>query len=108
MPFQAIDAALQQYRSGRYSSIRQAAINHEVPRTTLQDRNLGRLPWAEAFQYRRTVLPGDEKGLARYIRTQTIAGYPIDKPTLSRLANQSLHRRAEAGERDVPSSVGKN
>ncbi len=108
MPFQAVDAALQRYRNGRHSSIRQAARDNDLARTTLQDRNRGRLPWAEAFKHRQLLLPGDEQALASYIRNQTIAGYPIDKPTLYRIANSTLRHRAEAREPGLPEQVGKN
>ncbi len=79
-----------------------------MARTTLQDRNCGRLPWAEAFKHRQLLLPGDEQAVARYILAQTIAGYPIDRPTLLRIANSTLCRRAEAGEQGLPEAVGKN
>lgn len=108
MPYKTVDVALLSYRSGQHNSRQQAAKNNEVARSTLQDRNNGRLPWNEAFQHRQAVLPGDERALAGSVRTQTIAGYPIDKPTLYRLANSILYRRAEAGERGVRTALGKH
>ncbi len=79
-----------------------------MPRSTLSDQNNGRQPQFEAYQNLQVVLHGDEKALATYVSTQTLASYPIDKPTLYRLANMSLHRRAEAGETGLPKLVRKH
>ncbi len=91
MPFTPVDSALHGYCSSGHTRLRQAAVRSAVIRSNVSDRNKRRLPWDEAFGHRQLFLPRDERALADNIRNQTLTGYPIDKPTLHRLANITFH-----------------
>ena len=72
-----IQKAISGYKSGTYSSIRNAALACRVPNATLQLRMSGGTSRSDAHEYRQILSNAEERTLVRWITHFTRAGFPV-------------------------------
>jgi hypothetical protein len=108
MPLSTVDIAVESYLSSTTGSLRQLARIHGVAKSTVSDRKRGRRSLKEARKDKQKLVTGEESALAGHVRTQTIAGYPIDGPTLRRLATVILERRIDIFSGQLLEQIGKH
>ncbi len=92
-----IMAALASYRNGTYSTIRQAALAWEVPKSTLARQNRGGRNRPAADQSQQKLSVQEENVLVEYVQQQNKAGYSLSVRALSQVANIILARRQPLG-----------
>jgi hypothetical protein len=97
-----IEAAIQDYRTGRYSSVRAAAKAYGISRTTLQARVNGRTNRATSHEYRQRLTPAQETFLVQWILDEESYGRP---PTHARLRQMATRLLSAGGE---TRALGKN
>ena len=73
---QRIEEALKGVQSGHYKSLREAARQLKIPRSTLTHRANGRQTRIQAHEDQQVLSDEEEKELARWIRQLTVFGYP--------------------------------
>ena len=76
-------------------SIRKAALDWGVPRTTLQDRVTGAEPRQEAAQGLQRLSPVQEGHLATWIAAQEALGLPLTHAQIRQFANRILKIKKE-------------
>lgn len=74
--------ALQAYRKGQFSSIRQAALSYNVPPSNLEHRLKGRVARVDSRANNHKLTPTEEEALLQWILSMDERGYP---PTISAL-----------------------
>jgi hypothetical protein len=90
---QAIDAALQDYRSKRYSSLNAAAKAHGVPESTLRGRKNGCAPKTKSHEEQQVLSKSEEKALVRWILDLSQAGFPPRKLRVREMAEELCKER---------------
>ena len=76
-----VQLALADLPNGRYSSIRKAAVAHNVPNSTLTYRCSGRQTRVQSHEYQQLLSAHEESELVRWITLVTKAGYPVQHAT---------------------------
>jgi hypothetical protein len=107
MPLSIVDIAVESFLSGTTGSLRRSARIHGVAKSTVSDRKCGRKSVKEARQEKQKLFPGEESALAGHVSTQTMAGYPIDGPTIRSLATVMLERRTDLFSGAIMERLGK-
>ncbi|RMD42234.1 hypothetical protein DV735_g2882, partial [Chaetothyriales sp. CBS 134920] len=97
-----IQLALQDIRTGRFSSTRKAAAFYSLPRSTLQDRINGRPSRQVARATQQTLSPRQEETLAKWCLDLDAMAHPPNHAQIRELA--SLLLRISGG----PDTLGKN
>jgi iron-sulfur cluster repair protein YtfE (RIC family) len=87
----SIQAALSDYHSGKFTSLRATARAHNVPLTTLFDRNAGRATRQISHQIHQRLTPGEEDFLVQWIIEQDHQGFPPTHIRAKEMAERILH-----------------
>ena len=95
-----IQQALQSVANGQ--SLRKAALEWGVPRSTLQHRLQGTQPWESAFAQRQRLSPSQESHLVEWVRIQAALGLPPTHQQVRDFADRILRLRGD------PQGIGKN
>ena len=83
-----LQQALQAILSGQ--TIKRAAIEHGIPRSTLQNRIKGQQPRSEAFSDFQRLRPVQEELLTTWILTQAALGLPPSHAQVKEFAERIL------------------
>jgi hypothetical protein len=88
-----IQMALTSFSNGQYSSLRKAAIAHNISRTTLTERFNGRQTRVQSHENQQLLNAHEESELVRWITLATKAGYPVQHTILRSMAQEIMHQR---------------
>ncbi len=93
MPLSYVDVAVESYLFGAIGSLRCYARIHGVVKSSVSDQKREWQSLQVAHQKQQKFVPGEELALVEHERTQALVGYPIDEPTLWRMATTILKWR---------------
>ena len=88
-----VEQALQSIANGQ--SLRKAALEWGVPRSTLQCRLQGTQPWESAFSQRQRLSPSQESHLVEWVRIQAALGLPPTHQQVRDFADRIVRLRGD-------------
>jgi hypothetical protein len=92
-----LQLALADLESGKYTSIRQAAKAYDVPRSTLADRQHGKLPRSAAHEQQQRLTPTQEEFLTEWILEQDLQGCAPSHTRVREMAVRILRMNGDTG-----------
>lgn len=93
---EAMEAAIDDVTSGR-STLREAAADHHLGKSTIDDRIKGRSkPRAEAFEPQQKLQGPQEDAIANWPKTQHRRGFPLRRDMAEDKANAILREQSKA------------
>lgn len=88
-----IALVINSYKPGYFTSIREAAITYEVPKSTLQAQLRGRVPRQEIRSVNLKLTDTEELTLVNWILSMDERGLPVRTSSIRDIANLLLQKR---------------
>jgi DDE superfamily endonuclease/Tc5 transposase-like DNA-binding protein len=99
--------AHREFNSGKFKSIRTAAISYDLPKSTLTERVNGVLPKNEIVPHNRLLSITEETTLVEWILDKDTRGLPLTKAMVKEMA-EILLAEHEISALNIPPYIGKN